>query len=126
MDKTIRIMVIDDEKATLKGICGMLHNGGFNNLLCGASASKALELIKEGGIDLLITDWNLPGMSGLKLLQQIRSGGDKIKDMPVIIITADDAAPNIMAAKRWNVSSYMIKPLEPETLIAKIEEVCVN
>lgn len=123
MDKSINIIIIEDDKPTLKNLCGALKEQGFDHLLCGINGEKAWEAIQTGKFDLVITDWNLPGISGLKLLQKIRTGEEKYKDIPVIMITADDATPNIFAAKRWNVNAYLIKPVDGDVLAAKIIEI---
>ena len=95
---------------------------GFKNIDEAADGAVAAETLKKEDIGLILCDWNMPKMTGLQLLRSIRSH-QTLKDIPFIMITAQGQREVVLEAVEAGVSSYILKPFTPATLLAKIEAV---
>jgi two-component system chemotaxis response regulator CheY len=82
-------------------------------------------MLKGGGYDFLITDWNMPGMAGLELLKQVRAD-DKLGKMPVLMLTAEAKREQIVEAAQAGVSGYVIKPFTAQILKEKIDKILAS
>lgn len=122
MDLNINILIVDDFPGMRGLIKGILKNMGFNNFFEAQDGAIALSLIEKEKIDLIISDWIMPNMTGLDLLKAIK-GSERLKGIPFLIITADGSKENVLAAIEAGVSSYIVKPFTPETLQAKVQNV---
>jgi len=122
MDLNINILIVDDFPGMRGLIKGILKNMGFNNFFEAQDGAIALSLIEKEKIDLIISDWIMPNMTGLDLLKAIK-GIERLKGIPFLIITADGSKENVLAAIEAGVSSYIVKPFTPETLQAKVQNV---
>lgn len=83
---------------------------------------EALEKLEKEDIDLVITDWYMPNLDGLGLIKHIRSD-DKLKDIPVIMLTTRGSKEDVLTAYKVSVNGYIVKPFAPEVLKEKIEDV---
>jgi two-component system chemotaxis response regulator CheY len=81
-----------------------------------------LTALRAGGIDLVVTDWNMPGMSGIDLLRAIRADAE-LKSLPVLMVTAENTREQIIAAAQAGVNGYIVKPFTAATLRDKIERI---
>ena len=79
-------------------------------------------MLKTGKFDFLVTDWNMPGMDGLTLLKTVRAD-DNLKDMPVLMVTAEAKREQIVVAAQAGVNGYIVKPFTAATLKEKIEKI---
>lgn len=122
IDHNIKILVVDDFSTMRKIIRNILTQLGFKNILEADDGTTALEILNKEKIDLIISDWNMPKMSGLELLKAVRSN-ENTKDIPFIMVTAEAQRENILEAIKYRVSQYVVKPFTPETLKEKIEKV---
>ena len=122
MDLNINILIVDDFPGMRGLIKGILKNMGFNNFFEAQDGAIALSLIEKEKIDLIISDWIMPNMTGLDLLKAIK-GSERLKGIPFLIITADGSKENVLAAIEAGVSSYIVKPFTPATLQAKVQNV---
>ena len=105
-------------------ITNVLRQLGFDSLHEAEDGEKALVIIESEKIDFVITDWNMPQMSGLDLLKAIRaSDDDAIKNTPVLMVTAEALQENILAAAKAGVNNYIIKPFDANTLAEKINKI---
>jgi two-component system chemotaxis response regulator CheY len=84
--------------------------------------NSAWPLLQAGGIDFLVTDWNMPGMPGLELLKHVRAD-PKLAKMPVLMLTAEAKREQIVEAAQAGVSGYVIKPFTAITLKEKIDKI---
>jgi len=121
-DSSMRILLVDD-MATMRRIIGtILSQLGFKNVDEAEDGEVALQKLKEGNYDFVITDWNMPNMTGLELVQAIRSD-EKLKGLPVLMVTAEAKKENVIAAIKAGVNNYIVKPFTPETLKKKIDDI---
>ncbi|MHB8068393.1 MAG: response regulator [Desulfobaccales bacterium] len=116
------VLVVDDVEVTRKIICHILKRIGFDNIFETDNGTTALSMLREFRVDLIITDWNMPQMSGLELLQKIRAN-PKHQHIPVLMITGEGQEEYILAAVKAGVDNYVVKPFKAETLKKQIETV---
>lgn len=123
MDKKMNILVVDDFSTMRRIVKNLLTKDlGFKNVDEADDGSTALPKLQTGKFDFLITDWNMPNMSGLELLKTIRKD-PKLKDLPVLMVTAEAKKEQIIAAAQAGVNGYVVKPFTAATLKEKIEKV---
>ncbi len=121
-DLKMKILVVDDFATMRRIISNVLRQLGFDNIVEAEDGTKALQVLESDKIDFVITDWNMPEMSGLDLLKAIRAKSDK-DAMPVLMVTAEALQENIIAAARAGVNNYIVKPFDANTLAEKINKV---
>ncbi|WP_421866691.1 chemotaxis response regulator CheY [Motiliproteus sp.] len=122
MDKNMKILIVDDFSTMRRIIKNLLRDLGFNNTVEADDGSTALPILQAGGIDFLVTDWNMPGMSGLELLQNVRSDPNLAK-LPVLMVTAEAKREQIILAAQAGVNGYVVKPFTAAVLKEKIEKI---
>ena len=122
IDRSINVLIVDDYKTMLRIIRNLLKQINFNNVEEASDGTEALQKLRTGQYGLVISDWNMEPMTGLQLLQEVRSDA-RLKPTPFIMVTAESKAENIVAAKQAGVSNYIVKPFNAETLQSKIEKV---
>lgn len=88
MDKSMKILVVDDFSTMRRIIKNLLKDLGFSNIQEADDGSTALPMLQQGDFDFVVTDWNMPGMQGIDLLRAIRAD-DKLKHLPVLMVTAE-------------------------------------
>jgi two-component system chemotaxis response regulator CheY len=118
----MKILVVDDFSTMRRIIKNLLSDLGFNNVVEADDGNTALPVLKAGGIDFLITDWNMPGMTGIDLLRAVR-GDDKLSELPVLLVTAEAKREQIVMAAKEGVNGYVVKPFNAQTLKEKIEAI---
>ena len=118
----MKILVVDDFQTMRRIIRNYLRQLGFNNVEEAEDGDVALEKLNEGQFDFVITDWNMPKMTGIDLLKKIRAENN-FKNIPVLIITAEAEKENVVQAAQAGVNDYIVKPFTPEVLQAKIEKI---
>ena len=122
IDKSIKVLVVDDFATMRRIVKGVLKQLGFSNIVEAEDGSKALEELKKEKIGLIVSDWNMPNMSGLDLLKAIRQD-DNFKSIPFLMVTAEGQKENVVQAVQAGVSNYIVKPFTPETFNAKLEKI---
>lgn len=118
----LKFLVVDDFSTMRRIIKNLLHELGYANVAEADDGTSALPILKAGGIDFLITDWNMPGMPGLELLKQVRAD-PRLAKMPVLMLTAEAKREQIVEAAQAGVSGYVIKPFTAAILKEKIDKV---
>ena len=118
----MRILVVDDFATMRRIITNVLRQLGFENIVEAEDGTRALQIMESEKIDFVVTDWNMPEMSGLDLLKAIRAKSDK-DAMPVLMVTAEALQENIVAAARAGVNNYIVKPFDAKTLAEKINKI---
>ena len=121
-DLDIKIIIVDDFATMRRIVKNILKQIGFNNIEEADDGATALPLIKTQNFDLIVSDWNMPQMSGLELLKAVRAD-DQLKDTPFLMVTAEAQKENIIEAVKAKVSNYIIKPFTAETLAEKINKI---
>jgi two-component system chemotaxis response regulator CheY len=122
VDKNIRILVVEDNAKIRALTVGILNSCGFNTIIEADNGKIAWELLKKDSFDLVMTDWMKPEMNGLELLKKIRAHEGNLKDIPVLMITASDNQKDIVAAAKWKISGYVVKPFSVKTILSKLSE----
>ena len=103
-------------------IKNLLRDLGFNNTVEADDGLTALPILNAGGIDFLVTDWNMPGMQGIDLLKTVRAD-PKLSTLPVLMVTAETKREQIIEAAQAGVNGYIVKPFTAATLKEKIEKI---
>ena len=122
MSKELKFLVVDDFSTMRRIVKNLLHDLGYMNVTEADDGKTALPVLQQGGIDFLITDWNMPGMAGLDLLKAVRADA-KLAKMPVLMLTAEAKREQIIEAAKAGVSGYVIKPFTAETLKEKLDKI---
>jgi len=122
MNKDMKILIVDDFSTMRRIIKNLLHELGFANTVEADDGATAFPILQEGGIDFLITDWNMPQVPGIELLQKVRSD-DRLKNTPVMMVTAEATREQIVQAAEAGVNGYIIKPFTAQTLEEKIKTI---
>ncbi len=114
-----RVLVADDSSTMRKIILRSLQAVGVSEVTEAADGDEAVDKFKPGDFDLVLTDWNMPGKSGLEVTQEIRKKDAKI---PIIMVTTEAEKSRVMEAIEAGVSDYLVKPFTAETLREKLEK----
>ena len=122
IDLNMKILVVDDYKTMLRILTNLLEQLGFNNVLTAENGQEALQKLHNEDVDFVISDWNMEPMTGMELLREIRES-DKLKNLPFIMVSAENKTEIILAAKQAGVSDYIMKPFNTETLQKKMASV---
>jgi len=122
LKKDIKILVVDDFSTMRRIIKNLLRDLGFTNVDEADDGKTALPILKQGGIDFLITDWNMPGMTGIDLLKKVREDPE-LASIPVLMVTAEAKREQIIAAAQAGVNGYVVKPFTAAVLKEKIDKI---
>lgn len=125
LDKNMSILIVDDFSTMRKIVRNCLEELGFSNVQEAEDGDIALEKVREGRFDLIVSDWNMPNMMGLDLLKAIRSA-EETKDLHFLMVTAEAQKSLVIEAARAGVSNYIVKPFTPKMLREKIAAMFVN
>ena len=120
MDTSIKVLVADDFATMRRIVKGVLKQMGFDKIVEAEDGSIALEALKKEEVGLIISDWNMPNMTGLDLLKAVRSD-DGLKGIPFIMVTAEGLKENVLEAVKSGVTNYVVKPFTPEAFSEKIQ-----
>ena len=121
-DKNMKILIVDDFSTMRRIIRNILKQLEFINVEEAEDGSVAFEKLKDADYDLLITDWNMPNMTGLDLLKAIRAN-EKLKDLKVLLVTAEAEKENIIQAAQAGANEYVVKPFTADVLGQKINKI---
>ena len=122
MDRNMKILVVDDFSTMRRIIKNLLKELGFTNIEEADDGQTALPLLKQGNFDFLVTDWNMPGMTGIDLLRAVRSDPG-LASLPVLMVTAEAKREQIVLAAQEGVNGYIVKPFNGATLKEKIDKI---
>jgi two-component system chemotaxis response regulator CheY len=122
VDKNMKILIVDDFSTMRRIIKGLLAELGFANVEEADDGNSALPLLKANNYDFLITDWNMPGMTGIDLLKAVRSDA-KLGKLPVLMVTAEAKREQIVEAAQAGVNGYVVKPFTANTLKEKMDKI---
>lgn len=129
MSSELHFLVVDDFSTMRRIVANLLKELGYTRLSEAEDGKKALNLLESKGavspISFVVTDWNMPEMDGLTLLQKIRSDPD-LKDLPVLMVTAEAKRENIIAAAQSGADGYIVKPFTSATLKEKLDKILLK
>ena len=118
----MKFLVIDDFSTMRRIVRNLLKELGFNNVDEAEDGQVALAKLRGGGFDFVISDWNMPNMTGLELLKQVRCD-PSLKHLPVLMVTAEAKKENIIEAAQAGASGYIVKPFTAATLDEKLHKI---
>ncbi|WP_280562130.1 MULTISPECIES: chemotaxis response regulator CheY [unclassified Chromohalobacter] len=121
-DKNMSILVVDDFPTMRRIVRSLLKELGFNNVDEAEDGQEALNKLRVGGFDFVVSDWNMPNLDGLAMLQEIRQD-DALSELPVLMVTAEAKKENIIAAAQAGANGYVVKPFTAATLEEKLDKI---
>jgi two-component system chemotaxis response regulator CheY len=122
LDANMKILVVDDFATMRRIVRNILKELGYLNVEEAENGAEAFQKVLAGGIDFVITDWNMPVMDGFGLLQKIR-GDAQYKSLPVLFVTAEAEKEKVVSAIQAGVNNYIVKPFTSETLKEKMDKI---
>ena len=115
----LRVLVVDDTKMSRRHAIQILNQINIKNVVEAEDGEQALIKLKEQKFDVLLLDWMMPNMTGIEVLRKIRED-HSLKELVVFMVTAEAGKEQILEAIKAGVSDYIVKPVNPVTLIEKI------
>jgi len=122
VDKGLKILVVDDFPTMRRIVRNLLKELGFENVDEAEDGQMALDKLRNGGFQFVVSDWNMPNLDGLSMLQQIRADPNLAK-LPVLMVTAEAKKENIVAAAQAGANGYVVKPFTAATLEEKLTKI---
>lgn len=121
-DNNLKFLVVDDFSTMRRIVRNLLKELGYSSVEEAEDGAAALSKLKRDTFDFVISDWNMPGMDGLQLLQAVRAD-PALSALPVLMVTAEAKKENIIAAAQSGASGYIVKPFTAATLDEKISKI---
>lgn len=121
-DPNLKFLVVDDFSTMRRIVRNLLKELGYSNVEEAEDGLVALQKLDGGSFDFVVTDWNMPNMDGLTLLQSIRRS-PSLKHLPVLMVTAEAKKENIIAAAQAGASGYIVKPFTAVTMAEKLQKI---
>lgn len=122
IDYRMKVLVVDDFATMRKIIRNILKQIGFEHIVEAEDGHAALQVLKNEEVGLVVTDWNMPNLTGIELLRQIRQNPNTAK-VPVLMVTAEGLKENVLEAVKAGVNNYVVKPFTAEVFQEKIEAI---
>jgi two-component system chemotaxis response regulator CheY len=120
MDLNMKVLVVDDFATMRRIVKNILNQIGLKNIIEADDGSTALEVLKKDKVDLIMSDWNMPKVTGLGLLKAVRSD-ESMQDIPFLMVTAEGQKDSVIQTVQAGVSDYIIKPFTADTVKEKLE-----
>ncbi len=121
----MKFLVVDDFSTMRRIVRNLLKELGFTNVQEAEDGVDALQKLTGGNFDFVVSDWNMPNMTGIELLRKIRSD-PSLKHLPVLMVTAEAKKENIIEAAQAGASGYIVKPFTAATLDEKLKKIFQN
>ncbi|WP_017429030.1 chemotaxis response regulator CheY [Vreelandella jeotgali] len=121
-DKNMSFLVIDDFPTMRRIVRSLLKELGFTNVEEAEDGQDALNKMRAGNFEFVVSDWNMPNLDGLEMLKEMRED-DALKDLPVLMVTAEAKKENIIAAAQAGANGYVVKPFTAATLEEKLNKI---
>jgi len=121
-DPEMRVLIVDDFSTMRRIVKNILRQLGFNNIVEADDGTTAWEVLNREKIDFVVSDWNMPQMTGIELLRRVRSS-EQLAETPFLMVTAEAQQENIIEAVQAKVSNYIVKPFTAETMKQKIDKI---
>jgi len=122
LDISKRILIAEDNPSLRQVLLTIVKKIGYTNILVADDGEIAWQYVERGGVDLLLTDWAMPGLDGMQLLRKVRKSKPPTCNIPFLMITAADTKNAILSAGKEGVDAYIIKPFSIATVTEKIQE----
>jgi len=118
----MKFLVVDDFSTMRRIVRNLLKELGFSNVHEAEDGIDALKRLRAEAFDFVVSDWNMPNMTGIELLREIRKD-DALKHLPVLMVTAEAKKENIIEAAQAGASGYVVKPFTSVTLDEKLKKI---
>ena len=125
MDLKMKVLVVDDFATMRKVVRNMLRQIGFENVSEAENGEEGFRMAKAGDFGLIVSDWNMPVMTGLEFLKAVRAD-EKTKKTPFLMVTAEALKENIIMAIQAGASNYIVKPFTPVVFEEKLSAIFKN
>lgn len=122
MDANMKILVVDDFSTMRRIVKNLLADLGYTNTTEADDGKTAWPMLQAENYDFVVTDWNMPGMTGIELLKLIRADA-RLAQLPVLMVTAEAQRDQIVEAAKAGVNGYIIKPFTAATLKEKLDKI---
>jgi two-component system chemotaxis response regulator CheY len=122
MDRKMKILVVDDFSTMRRIVRNLLKESGYVNIDEAEDGAAALARLRTGRYDFVISDWNMPVLDGLSMLQEIRADAS-LSRLPVLMVTAEAKRENVIAAAQAGANGYVVKPFTAATLEEKMTSI---
>jgi two-component system chemotaxis response regulator CheY len=118
----LTVLLVEDDAFALKLAQSVLRNLGVGHIILARDGAEAIKILDSRATkaDLIISDWNMPNVTGLDLLRHVRKTW---QHMPFIMLTGRASEDFVLAAKDNGVNGYVVKPFSPDQLMRKIQSV---
>jgi two-component system, chemotaxis family, chemotaxis protein CheY len=124
-EKNIKVLIVDDFATMRKVVRNLLKQVGYEDIVEAEDGVMALKALKSQKIDVIVSDWNMPNMTGLELLKAVRAD-EELAKTPFLMVTAEALQDNVVAAVKAGVNNYIVKPFTAEVLNEKIKKIMEN
>ncbi|MCC7202971.1 MAG: chemotaxis response regulator CheY [Nitrospirae bacterium] len=122
LDLKMKVLVVDDFSTMRRIVKNILKQIGYTDIEEAEDGNSALARLRQGGFGLVVSDWNMPNMTGLDLLRAIRAD-NVLSSVPVLMVTAEAKKENVLDAIKAGVNNYVVKPFTADVLKEKIEKI---
>ena len=122
MDLSMKVLVVDDFATMRRILKGVLKEIGFTKIIEADDGSTALAVLKKDKVGLIVSDWNMPEVTGLELLKAVR-GDELMKNVPFLMVTAEGQKDSVVQAVQAGVDNYVVKPFTADTIKEKLEQI---
>ena len=118
----LKILIVDDSPTMRRILVNTVIKAGYPSVKEAEDGRDALAKMMAGKFDLLMTDWNMPNMNGLELVEAVRADAN-LKGIPILMVTTRNMKEDIVTAIKSGVNGYIVKPFDAKTLNTKITEI---
>ncbi len=118
----MRFLVVDDSPTMRRIVINALKTFEYNDFLEAGDGDEALKQLEEHKVDFVITDWNMPKVTGLELTKAIRSN-ESLMHLPILMVTTRGLKSDIIEALKAKVNNYVVKPFTPQILKEKLDAI---
>jgi two-component system chemotaxis response regulator CheY len=118
----MKILVVDDFSTMRRIVKNLLKQLGFVNIEEAEDGAQAYTKLKNGGFGFIVSDWNMPNLDGLGLVKKVRSD-DELKDLPILMVTAEAEKDKVVTAIQAGVNNYIVKPFTGDVLKEKMDKI---
>ncbi len=125
VDANMKFLVVDDFSTMRRIVRNLLKELGFTNVIEAEDGVDALSKLRAGDIEFVVSDWNMPNMTGIDLLRAIRKD-PSLRHLPVLMVTAEAKKENIIEAAQAGASGYIVKPSTAATMDEKLKKIFQN
>lgn len=122
MESHLKILIVDDFATMRRIVKNLLTDLGYTNAHEASDGNTGWSMLQSGSFEFVVTDWNMPGMTGIDLLRNIRAE-PRLANLPVLMVTAEAQREQIIEAAKAGVNGYIIKPFTAVTLKEKIDKI---